>query len=116
MQAKYTVSEAHQRIGIPLAHARGSDRTRGRKKVRKNWLAGESACPTEAQALARQRGTDAFVCQPGDLSDSLTASYGRGSDWSSSYARILSIGRHSRESLTFESHTQSSHLHVARRR
>ena len=36
------------------------------EKVWKNWLAGESACPTEAQALARQRGTDAFVCQPGD--------------------------------------------------
>jgi amino acid adenylation domain-containing protein len=31
-------------------------------QVRKNWLAGESACPTEAQ----QRGTDAFVCQPSD--------------------------------------------------
>src|ERR1035438_3789871 len=71
--------------------------SRDRKKVRENWLAGESSCPTEAQALAPQRGTDAFVCQPGDLSDSLTASkgalnpdawrqtlpYGRqlGSDW-----------------------------------
>jgi alpha/beta superfamily hydrolase len=30
-------------------------------------LAGESACPTKTQALAQQRGTDAFVCQPGDL-------------------------------------------------
>jgi hypothetical protein len=28
-----------------------------------------------------QSGTDAFVCQPGDLSDSFTASHGRGSDW-----------------------------------
>jgi NADPH-dependent glutamate synthase beta subunit-like oxidoreductase/ferredoxin len=32
------------------------------EKVGRNWLAGDSACPTEA------RGTDAFVCQPGDLS------------------------------------------------
>jgi putative protease len=39
-----------------------------REKVRKNWLAGESACPTEAQALAHQRGTDAFVCQQADPS------------------------------------------------
>jgi hypothetical protein len=40
---------------------RGSDQSGGREKVRKNWLAGERACPTEAQ-----RGTDAFVCQPLD--------------------------------------------------
>ena len=39
------------------------------EKPRKNRLAGESACPTKTQALADQRGTDAFVCQPGDLSD-----------------------------------------------
>src|ERR1035437_8290361 len=31
------------------------------RNVRKNWLAGESACPT-------QSGTDAFVCQPTGLS------------------------------------------------
>src|ERR1017187_745199 len=43
------------------------------ENVRENWLAGKSACPTEAQALAQQRGTDAFVCQPGDLGDSFTA-------------------------------------------
>jgi TonB family protein len=29
-------------------------------------LAGESACPTKTGAFAYQRGTDAFVCQPGD--------------------------------------------------
>jgi NAD(P)H-hydrate epimerase len=40
------------------------------KKAGKNWLAGASACPTEGQ----QRGTDAFVCQPGDPGDSVTAS------------------------------------------
>ena len=50
------------------------------ENVRESWLAGESACPTEAQALAQQRGTDAFVCQPGDLGDFFTASYARGSD------------------------------------
>src|ERR1017187_9629327 len=33
-------------------------------QIGKSWLAGESACPTRAQALAQQRGTDAFVCQP----------------------------------------------------
>ncbi len=32
-------------------------------------LAGESAGPTRTQALAQQRGTDASVCQPGDLGD-----------------------------------------------
>src|ERR1039458_6224046 len=42
-------------------------------------MAGESACPTKTQALVHQSGTDAFVCQPGDLSDSFTASHGRGS-------------------------------------
>ena len=50
------------------------------QKVRKNWLAGESACPTKAQALAQQRGTDAFVCQPFNHSDCFSASHGRGSD------------------------------------
>jgi S-adenosylmethionine:tRNA ribosyltransferase-isomerase len=34
----------------------------------------ESACPTTTQALTQQSGTDAFVCQPGDLSN--TASEG----------------------------------------
>jgi NAD(P)H-hydrate epimerase len=34
------------------------------KRAGKSRLAGESACPTEGQ----QRGTDAFVCQPGDPS------------------------------------------------
>jgi NADH-quinone oxidoreductase subunit M len=48
-----------------LPDGRGSDRSRGREKVGKTWLAGESACPTG--------GTDAFVCQPGDLSGSLAA-------------------------------------------
>jgi Tat protein secretion system quality control protein TatD with DNase activity len=42
------------------------------EKVRENWLAGESACPTEAQALAQRRGTDAFVCQPGGSDPSRT--------------------------------------------
>src|SRR5450759_546071 len=36
-----------------------------RLKLVKNRLAGESACPTKTSALAHQRGTDAFVCQPG---------------------------------------------------
>jgi CRISPR type III-A-associated RAMP protein Csm4 len=39
----------------------------------KSRLAGESACPTKTQALADQRGTDAFVCQPGDLGDLVPA-------------------------------------------
>jgi CRISPR type III-A-associated RAMP protein Csm4 len=39
----------------------------------KNRLAGESACPTRTQALADQRGTDASVCQPGDLGDIVPA-------------------------------------------
>jgi len=37
-------------------------------------LAGESACPTKAQVLAGQSGTDAFVCQPGSLRDAFTVS------------------------------------------
>jgi len=37
------------------------------EKLGKNRLAGGSACPTGAQALAQPRGTDAFVCQPGAL-------------------------------------------------
>src|SRR5450755_85347 len=37
---------------------------------------GGSACPTGAHALAQQRGTDAFVCQPGNRSDSVSASEG----------------------------------------
>ena len=56
-------------IGIPLA-----------ENVRRIRLAGESACPTKTQAIAHQRGTDAFVCQPGDLSVSFTAPDARGSD------------------------------------
>src|SRR5450759_4970161 len=51
------------------------------QKLRKNRLEGESACPTKVQALEHHRGTDAFVCEPGDLSDCFTACYGRGSDW-----------------------------------
>jgi hypothetical protein len=39
------------------------------QKLQKNRLTRESACPTKARALAHQRGTDAFVCQPGDPSD-----------------------------------------------
>jgi NodT family efflux transporter outer membrane factor (OMF) lipoprotein len=35
------------------------------QKLGNNRLAGESACPTKTQTHARQRGTDAFVCQPG---------------------------------------------------
>src|ERR1035437_5775368 len=56
-------------IGIPLA-----------ENVRRIRLAGKSAAPKKTQAIAHQRGTDAFVCQPGDLSVSFTAPDARGSD------------------------------------
>ncbi len=39
------------------------------EKPGNNRLAAESACPTETPAPARQRGTDAFVCQHGDPSE-----------------------------------------------
>jgi CRISPR type III-A-associated RAMP protein Csm4 len=42
-------------------------------ELSQNRLAGESACPTQTQALADQRGTDASVCQPGDLGDLVPA-------------------------------------------
>ena len=35
----------------------------------------------------------------------LTLPYGRGSDWSTPYARILSLGRHLRKALTYVSRT-----------
>src|SRR5450759_4770781 len=44
------------------------NQSRDHKKPRRIWLAGESACPT--------RGTDAFVCQPGDPSECFIASKG----------------------------------------
>jgi hypothetical protein len=47
--------------------ARGSTWSRDREKLRKNRLAGESACPTQPQILLRQCGTDASVCQSGGL-------------------------------------------------
>src|ERR1035441_3412519 len=37
----------------------------------------------------------------------LTLPYGRGSDWSTPYARIFSIGRHLRKALTYVSRTRS---------
>ena len=46
--------------------------SRERDNVGRSQLAGESACPTKTQA--RQRGADAFVCQPSDLSNSFSAS------------------------------------------
>ena len=48
--------------------------------LRKNGLAGESACPTKVQARAHQRGTGAFACQHCDPNDIFSASDGRGSD------------------------------------
>src|ERR1035438_993212 len=39
----------------------------------------------------------------------LTLPYGRGSDWSTPYARILSIGRHLRKALTYVSRTHTAH-------
>jgi hypothetical protein len=44
------------------------------RSCERTGLAGESAFPTRAQTRANQRGTDAFVCQPGDPSDCFTAS------------------------------------------
>ena len=38
----------------------------------------------------------------------LTLPYGRGSDWSTPYARILSIGRHLRKALAYVSRTLES--------
>src|ERR1017187_7053201 len=52
------------------------DASRDREELWKNRLAGESAGPTETQALEHQSGTDAFVCQPGDRSDFFTRSEG----------------------------------------
>ncbi|MGA3240487.1 MAG: glycosyltransferase [Bryobacteraceae bacterium] len=50
----------------------------GQPAEAQSQLAGESACPTEAQAIAQQhgtqRGTDAFVCQPADPRPSPAAS------------------------------------------
>src|ERR1039458_8166445 len=42
----------------------------------------------------------------------LTLPYGRGSDWSTPYARILSLGRHLRKALTYVSRTR--HLVISR--
>ena len=50
---------------------RGSDRAAVAGGTMTARLTGESACPTKTQALAHQRGTDAFVCQPSDLSSRL---------------------------------------------
>jgi len=56
-------------------------------------LAGESACPTRTQALAGQRGTDAFVCQPGSVSRRKDFCYAR------SQARVLRDARCCAQSL-----------------
>jgi hypothetical protein len=73
--------------------------------------AGESACPTNTQPLGHQSGTNAFVCQPGDLNVCLrllrerlpltfNAPLRSRLCLKYSYARILSIGRYLYESLT----------------
>ena len=63
------------RLRLTQPHSHPS---RDREKLRKNRLAGESACPTMTQALANQRGTDAFVCQHCDPGDFFSPSHGRG--------------------------------------
>src|ERR1019366_10282197 len=57
-----------------LSHAEGWETAMAQRVVSttRSGLAGGSACPTRTQALSHQSGTDAFVCQPGDLSDSFT--------------------------------------------
>jgi len=50
--------------------------SRDRQKLKKNRLAGESACPTQTQILPHQCGTDASVCQSGDVGKFFTASDG----------------------------------------
>ena len=57
-------------------------------------------CDTEVDEKEPNRSRDrkgALLALPIDL----TLPYGRGSDWSTPYARILSLGRHLRKALTY---------------
>jgi hypothetical protein len=62
-------------------------------------------CDTEVEeprcAKQSRERKRALLALPIDL----TLPYGRGSDWSTPYARILSIGRHLRKALTYVSRT-----------
>src|ERR1017187_8124943 len=64
-------------------------------------------CDTEVDDMEPQIGAAPERERLPASCTALTLPYGRGSDWSTAYARILSIGRHLRRSSTSVSHTQS---------
>jgi len=65
---------------VDFLHGRAREGKPLPEEVGKDRLAGESACPTKTELVARQSGTDASVCQHLDFSDSFTPSDSRGSD------------------------------------
>jgi hypothetical protein len=99
-------------IVVPAAGRGRAARTRGSAlqltsgpRCRENYVAlGESACPTKTQTLAEQSGTDASVCQPGDPSDSFTASQ-RAASRNRPHSRslTLTVPRRGLPSSTFKS-------------
>ena len=54
---------------VDFLHGRAREGKPLPEEVGKDRLAGESACPTKTELVARQSGTDASVCQHSDLRD-----------------------------------------------
>src|ERR1017187_3117033 len=73
--------------------------------------AGVGACPPNTTGARHRSGREGSPNRSRDrkgallaLPIDLTLPYGRGSDWSTPYARILSIGRHLRKALLCVAH------------